>query len=145
MSNTEESGPVPITPKEAFDILSSNPQANLIDIRSTMEYLMVGHPAGAIHIPWMDEPNWIPNPHFVSRVRELMLGGPLGLDEKNPPTIILICRSGRRSLEAGRALLEAGLVQVFHVETGFEGPLDDSHHRSTLGGWRYENLPWQQC
>ena len=68
MSNTEEPGPVPITPNEAFDLLSSNPQANLIDIRSTMEYLMVGHPAGAIHIPWLDEPNWIPNRSEERRV-----------------------------------------------------------------------------
>ncbi|MBL8521822.1 MAG: rhodanese-like domain-containing protein, partial [Betaproteobacteria bacterium] len=27
---------------------------------------------------------------------------------------------------------------------GFEGELDDNHHRGTLGGWRKEGLPWEQ-
>ena len=26
-----------------------------------------------------------------------------------------------------------------------EGELDDSHHRSTVSGWRFDQLPWQQC
>ena len=27
---------------------------------------------------------------------------------------------------------------------GFEGPLDDKHHRGTRSGWRKEGLPWEQ-
>ena len=26
-----------------------------------------------------------------------------------------------------------------------EGELDEDHHRSTIGGWRFEGLPWEQC
>lgn len=137
--------PEGLSPKRAYDLLQQNPQAVLIDIRSTMEHLMIGHPRDAIHIAWLDEPDWIPNPRFVPQVREVLLGGFLGADEESPPTVILICRSGRRSLEAGKALLDAGIKNVFHVDSGFEGPLDDEHHRSTSSGWRYDGLPWQQC
>jgi rhodanese-related sulfurtransferase len=59
--------------------------------------------------------------------------------------VILICRSGKRSLEAGKALLTAGVSNVFHVDEGFEGDLDEHHHRSTVGGWRFRGLPWEQC
>jgi len=34
---------------------------------------------------------------------------------------------------------------VYNVEHGFEGELDDKHHRSTISGWRFDQLPWQQC
>ena len=64
-----------LNPKQAWELLQHEPRAILVDIRSTMEYLFVGHPKGSIHIPWMDEPDWTVNPDFVRRVRELMLGG----------------------------------------------------------------------
>ena len=137
--------PKGVSPKEAYDLLKKNPQAVLIDIRSTMEHLMIGHPRDAIHIAWLDEPDWTPNPRFVSHVREVLLGGFLGADEDSPPSVVLICRSGRRSLEAGRALIESGIKNVFHVDSGFEGPMDENHQRSTIAGWRHDGLPWQQC
>ena len=28
--------------------------------------------------------------------------------------------------------------------SGFEGPLDENHHRGTISGWRMEGLPWEQ-
>jgi hypothetical protein len=31
------------------------------------------------------------------------------------------------------------------VDEGFEGDRDEDHHRSTLGGWRFHDLPWEQC
>ncbi len=137
--------PQDLTPREAFDMLQKNPQAVLIDIRSTMEHLMIGHPKDSIHIAWLDEPDWTPNPRFVAQVREVLLGGFLGADEESPPAVVLICRSGRRSVEAGSKLLEAGIPNIYNVVGGFEGPLDPEHHRSTMGGWRHDGLPWQQC
>ena len=137
--------PVAIDPRDAHQMVADNPQAYLIDVRSTMEHLMVGHPVGAIHVPWIDEPEFTPDPHFVRKIREVLLGGLLGEGEENPPLVILICRSGRRSLEAGQALIDAGIHNVYNVAAGFEGPLNDSHHRSTTAGWRFDQLPWQQC
>lgn len=137
--------PVGITPKTAWQMLQDDPRALLVDIRSSMEYLFVGHPNGAVHVPWIDEPDWDVNPHFVTDIRKLLLGGVVCESDEGCAPVILICRSGKRSLEAGRKLLEAGLSSVYHVEDGFEGELDEHHHRSTLGGWRHDGLPWEQC
>ena len=121
-----------------------NPHAVLLDIRSTMEHLFVGHPKGAIHIAWVDEPEWTINPQFLTRVRELMLGG--GVDSGSGATpVILICRSGKRTVDAGNLLVENGFDEVYNVLEGFEGELDQEHHRCTLGGWRFHGLPWEQC
>ena len=44
-----------------------------------------------------------------------------------------------------RAALEAaGFVRVAHVVHGFEGELNDAFKRSSLNGWRFEGLPWEQ-
>lgn len=129
-----------LSPKEAWAYLQEHPTAVLVDVRSTMEFLFVGHPVGAIHIPWLEGPDWEPNPQFISHVRQLLLGGAGG-----NAAVVLICRSGVRSLEAGKALLAAGVKQVFNVAEGFEGALDAQHHRSSVGGWRYHKLPWEQC
>jgi rhodanese-related sulfurtransferase len=134
-----------VTPREAWDLIQGDPRAVLVDIRSTMEYLFVGHPKGAVHVPWIDEPDWTVNPHFVTDIRKLMLGGASCDEAQGCAPVVLICRSGKRSKEAGRALVRAGFRSVLHVDRGFEGDLDEQHHRSTLGGWRFEGLPWEQC
>jgi len=128
-----------LMPREAFDFLHSAPQALLIDCRSEMEYLFVGHPAGALHVSWNDGPDWEVNPHFVGQVKKLA-----GTNHASRP-IVLICRSGNRSTEAGEALERAGFTNVHNVLHGFEGELDDSHHRGSKNGWRFEGLPWEQC
>jgi rhodanese-related sulfurtransferase len=110
-----------------------------------MEFLFVGHPRGAVHIPWIDEPEWVVNPHFATEIRKLLLGGVACDAEEGCAPIILICRSGKRSKEAGELLISNGIKNVFHIDEGFEGELDENHQRSTVGGWRFHNLPWEQC
>lgn len=134
-----------LTAKAAWEILQTEPSAVLVDIRSSMEFLFVGHPTGAIHIPWVDEPDWEINPHFVTEVKKLILGGIVCSSDKGCAKVILICRSGNRSLEAGEVLIEAGLNSVFHIDEGFEGKLDEHHQRSSINGWRFAGLPWEQC
>jgi rhodanese-related sulfurtransferase len=134
-----------ISPTDAWEIISNDQRAVMIDVRSSMEYLFVGHPSGSIHVPWIDAPEWTVNPHFITEVRKVMLGGiGLGSTGKDAP-VVLICRSGKRSLEAGKLLLENGFNEVYNVGEGFEGELDEHHHRSTNGGWRFRGLPWEQC
>ena len=132
-----------ISALDAWQICQQDPGALLIDIRSSMEFLFVGHPKGALHIPWIDEPDWVINKDFVTEVRKLALGGLHESSEEVP--IILICRSGNRSEDAGKLLVDSGMRNVSHIDEGFEGKLDDNHHRSTVGGWRYHDLPWEQC
>ena len=124
-----------LKPREASDFLHAHADAVLVDCRSEMEYLFVGHPIGAVHVAWNEGPDWDINPHFVGQVKKVA--------SMNRP-VVLICRSGQRSIAAGVELEKAGFSEVYNVLEGFEGPLDDSHHRGTLGGWRSEGLPWEQ-
>ncbi|KPK40022.1 MAG: sulfurtransferase [Gammaproteobacteria bacterium SG8_47] len=135
-----------ITSRQAHQLVQDNPKAILVDVRSSMEFLFIGHPTGAINVPWIDEPDWKVNPHFAVEVRKLVLGGLSHLEgAHNDVPIVLICRSGKRSLEAGEVLIKDGFRDVYNVGDGFEGELDDHHHRSTINGWRFEGLPWEQC
>ncbi len=136
--------PQPISAANAMQLIDEDPRTTLIDIRSTMEYLFVGHPKGARHVAWIDEPDWTVNPHFVSEVRKMLLGGAMRHDGVEAAPVILICRSGKRSIDAGHALLAAGFEKVLYVDEGFEGDLDEHHQRGTLGGWRFHGLPWEQ-
>ena len=63
-----------------------------------MEYLFVGHPVGAHHVAWNDGPDWEINPHFVGQVKKVA--------SMNRP-VVLICRSGHRSIDAGRRARES--------------------------------------
>lgn len=55
-----------LTPQQAWQMIQDDSRSVLVDIRSTMEFLFVGHPKGAVHVPWIDEPEWTVNPHFVT-------------------------------------------------------------------------------
>ena len=58
--------------------------------------------------------------------------------------VALICRSGKRTVEAGQALEAAGFTDVINVLHGFEGELDEHFQRGRLNGWRCDGLPWEQ-
>ena len=124
-----------LKPRDASAFLHDNPHAVLVDCRSEMEYLFVGHPTGAAHVAWNDGPDWDINPHFVGQVKKIA--------SMNRP-VVLICRSGQRSIAAGVELEKAGFTEVYNVLEGFEGALDENHRRGTLGGWRKDGLPWEQ-
>ena len=136
---------IDLHPNAAYRYLQDNPNSILVDIRSSMEYLFVGHPVGAVHIAWIDEPDWQQNPDFIPQIIQLAEAKFKNIDVKREASILLICRSGKRSHEAGLALIEAGFTKVLHVDEGFEGERDENHHRGTLGGWRFHGLPWEQC
>lgn len=134
-----------IASHEAWQLIQENPKCLLVDVRSHMEFLFIGHPQGALNVPWIDEPDWNINPNFTREIKQLMLGGLAHTASGQNVPILLICRSGKRSKEAGELLLSQGIKNVYNIADGFEGELDDQHHRSTLGGWRFAGLPWEQC
>jgi len=127
-----------LIPPQAWQLLQSNPQAVLLDVRSSMEYQYVGHPVGALHVPLMEPPLWQAVPNFVAQVREQLSG----TVETRP--ILVLCRSGKRSEDAARALLASGFHEVYNIIEGFEGDLDEHHHRNNSNGWRFRGLPWEQ-
>lgn len=126
-----------LLPRQAFEFVQANPDALFVDCRSDAEYSFVGHAVGAMHVPWYDAPDWDFNPDFVTDVKKLA-----GHSLDRP--IVLICRSGKRSVEAAEALEKAGFENVSNVLHGFEGDLNAERQRGRINGWRHEGLPWEQ-
>ena len=58
--------------------------------------------------------------------------------------LLLLCRSGARSVAAAQALTEARFRNAFNILEGFEGELDEAQQRGSRGGWRFLRLPWIQ-
>jgi len=126
-----------LLPQEAWALIQQQPGTLFVDIRMEIESLYVGRPPGVENIPWYEYPDLTPDPaRFAAAVaREA--------GHKDRP-VLLICRSGKRTLHAGQALEAAGFTDVAHVVHGFEGDLDEAFRRSTLNGWRHDDLPWEQ-
>ena len=126
-----------LLPKAAWTLIQQQPDALFVDVRMEIESLYVGRPPGVHIIAWYEYPDLTPNaPEFVRQVaREA------GAKDR---TVILICRSGKRTVDAGLALEAAGFTDVVNVVHGFEGDLNDGFHRSGLNGWRFDGLPWEQ-
>jgi rhodanese-related sulfurtransferase len=127
-----------LTPLEAWALLQQRRDALFVDVRMEIEYLYVGHPPGVVHVPWYEYPQMQPQPaDFAAHVRR-----EAGGDVSRP--VVLLCRSGKRTVEAGRALESAGFTDVVNVLHGFEGDLDEHFQRGRLNGWRHDGLPWEQ-
>ncbi len=133
-----------ISPQQAWELLEGDPHAVLLDVRTQMEYDYVGHPLNALHVPWMDAPDWTVDAGFVDKVRAA-LSKRVGPDKApEAMTILSMCRSGKRSLAAAEALASQGFTKLYNIEDGFEGDLDNNKHRNTMNGWRVASLPWEQ-
>ena len=125
-----------LSPKESWALLQENSKAIMIDVRTTIEHSFIGHPPEAVHIPWKEFPGMKLNEDFVSQVNDVV-------KDKDRP-VLLLCRSGQRSLAAAEVLSASGYQHLINIVEGFEGPLDDNRHRGNLGGWKYHELPWTQ-
>jgi rhodanese-related sulfurtransferase len=125
-----------LIPKDAAQFLQHNPDALFIDCRSDMEFRFAGHPIGALNVAWNDGPGWAINPNFINDVKRL------AADTCDRP-VVLICRSGERSAEAGKALESSGFSKVCTVRYGFEGDVGPNHQRGSVNGWRFDGLPWK--
>ena len=109
-----------------------------LDVRMEIESLYVGRPPGVVHVAWYEYPDLSADPQAFAAAVEREVNG----DKTRP--LLLICRSGKRTQDAGAALEAAGFADVSHVVHGFEGDLNDDFKRSSLNGWRFEGLPWEQ-
>jgi rhodanese-related sulfurtransferase len=126
-----------LAPRAAWEELQRTPDALFLDVRMEIESLYVGRPPGVVQIAWYEYPELTPQPaSFVANVER-------EAGSKERP-IYLICRSGKRTVDAAKALEAAGFSNVTNITEGFEGELDEKFHRSTLSGWRQAGLPWEQ-
>jgi rhodanese-related sulfurtransferase len=125
-----------LDPKQAFEVLRNQASAVLIDVRTSIEHNFVGHPLKAIHVAWKEFPGMQLNTQFVQQVSG-------HVPDKSVP-VLLLCRTGVRSVEAAKALENAGFQHLINILQGFEGALDQNKHRGNIDGWRFHGLPWEQ-
>ena len=127
-----------LLPRQAWDLLQASPNALLIDVRMEIESMYVGRPPGAVHVAWYEYPEMQAHPEVFAQQVRREAGG------RTDRPVVLICRSGKRTIEAGKALEAAGFTDVVNVLHGFEGELDEHFQRGRLNGWRCDGLPWEQ-
>ena len=108
--------------------------AVLVDVRTDAEREWVGFVPGAVALAWKQWPGMAMNPAFDA---EIVDAGPKG------KKLVLLCRSGVRSIAAAKRATELGL-QAYNILEGVEGDPDTSAQRGNKGGWRLQGLPWRQ-
>ena len=123
-----------VSPQLAWELFSAG-EALLVDVRTTEERKFVGHVPGSLHVAWASGTNLTRNPRFA-RELEAKVG--------KHANILLLCRSGKRSVLAAEVAVKAGFTRVFNVLEGFEGEIDAQQHRGGSDGWRLRGLPWVQ-
>jgi rhodanese-related sulfurtransferase len=131
-----------VAPTQTWEALKTDPEAQLVDVRTDAEWNFVGVPdlgpadKQTVLIPWQTYPAMQRNPAFTEDLKRA------GFTPDNH--IYFICRSGARSMAAAEAARAAGFPHVYNVADGFEGPVDAEGHRGGAGGWKAEGLPWRQ-
>ena len=122
-----------IPPALAWQWVQSG-QAVLVDVRTDAEREWVGRVPGAVALAWKQWPGMAMNPDFDAGLKAAVAPG---------QKVVLLCRSGVRSVAAARRATELGL-EAYNILEGFEGDADAQGQRGHLGGWRLQGLPWQQ-
>jgi len=133
-----------VTPAEAWDELAKNPGAVLVDVRTKIEWQLIGKPDLSslehepVYLQWVTMQGV--NAAFVDELRA-------ALDErgtaKDAP-VYFMCQSGGRSKMAAMQCAELGYTASFNIAEGFEGDLDEHRHRNSVSGWKVAGLPWTQ-
>jgi len=127
-------GGIGIKPDAAWKLVQQGIAA-LVDVRTVEERKFVGHVPQSLHVPWATGTAMTRNPRFARELEAKV--------KKNQP-VLLLCRSGKRSLLAVEAARKAGFTQIYNVLEGFEGEQDARQQRGHQDGWRFHGLPWVQ-
>jgi rhodanese-related sulfurtransferase len=132
MSHNELGYAGDVTPEVANAWMQSG-EAVLVDVRSDAEREWVGFVPGAVAVAWKQWPGMAMNPAYDEAIRAAA----------NGKKVMLLCRSGVRSIAAAKRATELGL-EAYNILEGFEGDANPAGHRGTQGGWRLRGLPWRQ-
>jgi len=142
------------TAKQAYEHTMANMDKTLfIDIRTPSELNYLG--AATVmdaHVPtvFMDTTGWnekkhrykrAKNKNFVSDITTVLKKK--GLTKND--TVILMCRSGKRSASAANMLAKEGYTNVYSVVDGYEGgkvKKGKDKGKRMKNGWKNSGLPW---
>lgn len=127
---------------EAWEILSGDAGARLVDVRTSAEWAYVGvcdlSSIGKepIQVEWQSFPDMSVNPDFCQEIEKAGL--------PRDARLLFICRSGVRSKAAAMAIAQRGYKNCYNIIDGFEGDPDHDRHRNSMNGWKVGGLPWIQ-
>lgn len=121
-----------VSPELAYQWVQAG-QALLVDVRTDAEREWVGYVPEAAAIAWKQWPGMQMNPQFDAAITAL----------DPAKKLVLLCRSGVRSVAAAKRATELGR-EAYNVLEGFEGDADAHGQRGHVGGWRLRGLPWRQ-
>ena len=143
-----------MTAKQAYKHTMANMDKTLfVDIRTPSELNYLGAPTVMdAHVPtvFMDSSGWNDKKHrynrtknnnFVSDVTKALKKK--GLSKSD--TVILMCRSGKRSASAVNMLAAEGYTKVYSVVDGYEGgkvKKGANKGKRMKDGWKNSGLPW---
>ena len=113
-----------------------NGEAVLVDVRTDAERAWVGQVPGAVPLALKQWPGMALNPDFDAQLQAIAA-------QSGTPKIVLLCRSGVRSVAAAQRAAQLGLA-AYNILQGFEGDADAQGQRGKIGGWRFHGLPWSQ-
>ena len=122
-----------VSPQLAMQWLQ-NGDTVMVDVRTDAEREWVGFVPGAVPLAWKQWPGMAMNDTFDDALRAVVPAG---------KKVILLCRSGVRSVAAAKRATELGL-EAYNILEGFEGDPDTNAQRGRQGGWRFHGLPWRQ-
>ncbi len=138
-----------VTPSQALKMVKKKNRTFIVDVRSRPEFVLVGHPVMAYHVPlkfWSGK--------HTSKGYGMKMNKNFEKDLKarfnmKTDTLIFMCRSGKRSCMAGDIAIKGGWPKdkVYNMVGGFEGDKFKNKNsifngQRTMGGWKNEGLPW---
>jgi rhodanese-related sulfurtransferase len=143
-----------VTAEQAYKMTMDNMDKTLfLDIRTPSELNYLGAPTVMdAHVPkvFMDTTEWNDKKHRYKRSENKNFVADVDAQLKKKgltksDTVILMCRSGKRSATAVNVLADAGYTRVFSVVDGYEGDKakeGDHKGQRTVNGWKNSGLPW---
>jgi rhodanese-related sulfurtransferase len=120
-------------PPQAHEILSKNPDAVYVDVRTENEFAE-GHPEGAINLPvvFIKGPGQFEvNAEFLLIAEQLLPKG---------KKLVVGCMAGGRSQRACEMLEQVGYTDLTNVRGGFGGARS-AGGQLVVKGWRDAGLP----
>ncbi len=123
-----------VSPEQAWQMASTG-QALIVDIRSKEEWHFVGYVPGSKHVAWATGVELNRNPDFLDQLMHVA---------SKDQTLLLLCRSSKRSVSAAQAATDAGFTRAFNILEGFEGDPNPAGQRGGVNGWQKRGLPWVQ-
>ncbi len=132
-----------VSPSEAWEALTQDAHAQLVDVRTHAEWMFSGMPnleslgRVAKGISWKFYPNFDLNPQFMEQLEA-------AVPDKST-ALYFLCKTGGRSTDAAIAATAAGYTTCYNIASGFEGDANQFHQRGSKNGWKAAQLPWQQA